>query len=135
MLSNTSKPLTPETVLEAGKIYFLLPYSLFDSGVSPTDFAAIAKKLASKAKNDHRSKSKSKKKYKTGGNSAVWSSPVNISPSRLSSDSETENDHFGIQRSSKSRLWKPELDTIREKSFNQRSESELVHENIKVDSE
>ncbi|KAL3642820.1 hypothetical protein CASFOL_013635 [Castilleja foliolosa] len=137
MLSNVSKPLSPETVLEAGKIYFLLPYSLFDTGVSPVDFAAMAKKLSSKARNDH----KSKRKYKTGSDSTIWSSQGIISPSRIfspsrlsSSDSETEDDHLGVQRySTKSKLWKPELDTIREKSFDRRSDQlEILHENAKV---
>ncbi|KAK6139813.1 hypothetical protein DH2020_026489 [Rehmannia glutinosa] len=125
LLSNISKPLKSDTLLEPGKVYFLLPYSMFGSNVSPMDLAPIIRKLASTAQNK-RSKSKSIKKNMSsslGGNSPM---------DRLSSDQSgigvnKGNDEvlLGMQKSSKSRSWKPILDTIREKSFNRRSESEL----------
>ncbi|KAI3443424.1 hypothetical protein Pfo_000089 [Paulownia fortunei] len=141
LLSNCSKPLKLDALLEPGRVYFLLPYSLFNSNVSPMDLAPIARKLASMAQNG-RSKSKSGKQNlsrSVGGNSPVWSSPA-TSPNRLLSDQSSigvkmENGEvfLGMQKSSKSRSWKPILATIQEKSFNPRSESEL-QENVKVDS-
>ncbi|KAK6147427.1 hypothetical protein DH2020_018339 [Rehmannia glutinosa] len=142
LLSNISKPLKSDTVLEPGKVYYMLPYSLFGSNVSPMDLAPITRKLASTAQHK-RYKSKSSKKNMSssmGGNySPVCRSPANSSMDQLSSDQSgvgvnMGNDEvlLGMQKSSKSRSWKPILDTIREKSSNRRSESEL-QENMKVD--
>lgn len=124
LLSNASTPLKLDTPLERGCVYFLLPYSLFDSNVSPVDLAPLARKLASIARKiGSKSKSgKQKLSSSVSGNSTVWSSPAR-SPNRQFSD----NDQilYGIQKSSKSRSWKPILSTIREISFNRRSESDL----------
>lgn len=38
LLSAYSKPLVPDTLLKPGQIYFLLPFSVFQSAVSPEDF-------------------------------------------------------------------------------------------------
>ncbi|KAI3447320.1 hypothetical protein Pfo_003985 [Paulownia fortunei] len=138
LLAAGSTPLKLDTLLEPGRPYFLLPYSLFDSNVSPVDLAPIARKLASMAQNS-RSKSKSgKQNLPSGvtGNSPVWSSPAR-SPNRHFPDltgTQTDSNQvlYGMQKSSKSRSWKPILATIRERSINRRSESDL-HENVKVD--
>nr|POE75266.1 hypothetical protein CFP56_14301 [Quercus suber] len=50
LLSNGSKPLKPDTQLELGKIYFLLPFSTLQADVSPMDLASIVRKLTTVAK-------------------------------------------------------------------------------------
>ncbi|KZV57165.1 hypothetical protein F511_41810 [Dorcoceras hygrometricum] len=52
LLSPASTPLKPDDVLEPGRVYFLLPLTLFQSNVSPVEFAPIARKLASMARNN-----------------------------------------------------------------------------------
>ncbi|GFP89201.1 hypothetical protein PHJA_001063900 [Phtheirospermum japonicum] len=111
LLASGSMPLKLDTLLEPGKTYFLLPHSLFGSNVSPVDLAPIARNLASMAANS-KSKSKFRKQIR------VWSSPA-TSPKR----------HFSDDGKS-SRAWKPVLATIRERSFDRRSESDL-QENVK----
>ncbi|KAK4391966.1 hypothetical protein Sango_1974400 [Sesamum angolense] len=133
LLAAASTPMKPDVLLEPGRVYFLLPYTLFASNVSPNDLAPVARKLASMAQN---SLSKSKSKKAASGNSPVWSSPA-ASPNRLVSDQSniiTDNEQVlsGVQSSSKSRSWKPLLATIREISFQRMSESE-VQEHVKVD--
>ncbi|PIN11913.1 hypothetical protein CDL12_15480 [Handroanthus impetiginosus] len=128
LLSNCSlKPLKLDALLEAGRVYFMLPCSLLNSNASPADLAPIARKLASIAQNS-RSKTKSGKqnlRSSSGGNSPVARSPL-ASPNRFFSD-KNGNDAAPLEteKSSKSRFWKPVLSTIREISFNRRSESDL----------
>ncbi|KAK6147442.1 hypothetical protein DH2020_018354 [Rehmannia glutinosa] len=125
LVSNISKPLKSDTLLEPGKVYFLLPYSMFGSNVSPMDLAPIVRKLASTAQN---SRSKSKSKMKNMSSSLTGNSPkdrFSSYQSGLSVNKGNDEVLLGMQKSSKSRSWKPILDTIREKSFNRRSESEL----------
>ncbi|KAL7193932.1 hypothetical protein ACSBR2_025552 [Camellia fascicularis] len=50
LVSGELKPLKQETQLELGNVYFMLPYSTIQSGVSPVDLASIAKKLTRIAK-------------------------------------------------------------------------------------
>ncbi|XVF47665.1 hypothetical protein PTKIN_Ptkin03bG0128300 [Pterospermum kingtungense] len=113
LISNCSKGLLPDTVLETGHIYFLLPYSALQSDVSPVDLASIARKLTAKAKS---TKCKAE-------SSPVWKSPAR-SPNQISQP-DSGLMPCGAQRFSRVRPWKPILDTIREKSFNRRSESDL----------
>ncbi|KAK4432686.1 hypothetical protein Salat_1030800 [Sesamum alatum] len=134
LLTAASTPMKRDVPLEPGRVYFLLPYTLFGANVSPVDLAPVARKLASVARNSL-SKSKSGKQNFASaaiGNSPVWSSPA-ASPNRRNSII-TDNDHVlsGVQSSSKSRSWKPLLATIREISFQRRSESD-VQECVKVD--
>ncbi|KAL1532964.1 hypothetical protein AAHA92_32915 [Salvia divinorum] len=96
LLAAAATPLKMEAPLEAGLVYFLLPAALFQSNVSPVELAPIARKLASIALN---TKSKSKSQPKCSDQIQ----PLN----------------------KKSRSWKPILSTIRERSFNRRSESDL----------
>lgn len=113
LLSDYSKPLMPNTPLKPGQVYFLLPFSVL-STVSPEDFIPVVKKLVNIARGK-RFKTESKSK------SSSCRSPV-------SSHSE-EQGIIGLagpmQKSTKSRIWKPILATIRERSFNRRSESDL----------
>ncbi|XVE98836.1 hypothetical protein REPUB_Repub03eG0143000 [Reevesia pubescens] len=119
LISNCCKGLQPETILEPGHLYFLLPYSTLQPDVSPVDLASIARKLTAKAKST-KCKAKSPSQY---GSSLLWNSPAR-SPNRLR-ESDSGLMPCGARRSSRVRAWKPILDTIREKSFNRRSESDL----------
>jgi hypothetical protein len=101
LLSAEWKPLKPDVQLETGQLYFLLPYSILQPDVSPVDFLALVKKLSSIAKSSRCGQAKS-----SGTSSSLGqSNPICRAQVRTS--------------------WKPVLDTIREKSFNRRSESEL----------
>ena len=101
LLSAESKPLKPDVQLETGQLYFLLPYSILQPDVSPVDFLALVKKLSSIAKSSRCGQAKS-----SGTSSSLGqSNPICRAQVRTS--------------------WKPVLDTIREESFNRRSESEL----------
>ncbi|KAL3533269.1 hypothetical protein ACH5RR_006790 [Cinchona calisaya] len=132
LLSTCSKPLMPGTFLEPGQIYFLLPCSVFQSNVSLVDLAPLVKKLNNIAKTC-RSKGQSGNRNSYSGLNGSTSSPVWRSPassnrfSDMHGREETENcsTAFDPPRSSKSRSWKPILATIRERSFNRRSESDL----------
>ncbi|XVE71877.1 hypothetical protein DITRI_Ditri10aG0187000 [Diplodiscus trichospermus] len=119
LISNCSKGLQPDTILERGHIYFLLPYSTLQPEVSPLDLATIARKLTAKAKST-KCKAKSTSQY---GSSPLRSSTAR-SPNRLG-EPDSGLMSRGAQRLYRMRTWKPILDTIREKSFNRRSESDL----------
>ena len=130
LISLGAKPMRPDTLLEPGRIYFLLPYSALQADMSPLDYAAVAKKLTALAKTGRSDPNKSPGRSspvwsRQGGSSPVWSSPSR-SPSRFA-DAEmgSAGGSFGAQRSVRARSWKPILDPIREKSFHRRSESEL----------
>ena len=137
LLSPGSKPLKPDTSLEPGRLYFLLPYSILRPDVSPVDLASLAKKLTAMAKTG-RSKAKSTRADATSVSSygsSPWSSPAQ-SPNRSSVESENcDPSSFGMRKSTKSRSWKPLLSTIREISFNRRSESELQEKHRRSESE
>ncbi|GMI81088.1 hypothetical protein HRI_001778100 [Hibiscus trionum] len=99
LLSHASNlPLQPHTLLQAGHVYFSLPYSILQSDVSPVALATLARKLTAKAKVNNTAS--------TTPGSALF---MPCSPQRLS----------------RMRPWKPVLQTIREMSFNRRSESDL----------
>ncbi|KAE8056691.1 hypothetical protein FH972_013439 [Carpinus fangiana] len=116
LLCAGSEPLKPDTQLEAGKIYFLLPFSVLRADVSPLDLVSIIKKLTAVAKASGR-------EPKSSGASSYNSSPV-TSPGRFM-EPEGQMMGYGAQRSARARSWRPILDTIKEKSFNRRSESDL----------
>ncbi|KAK3221352.1 hypothetical protein Dsin_008377 [Dipteronia sinensis] len=114
-----SKPLKPDTLLEPGHIYFLLPSSALQADVSPLDLASLVKRLTAKAKSSKSqqgscSTSPLWSQYRTSS-SSIWNSP-DTSP-------EMETGVNGLSRTR--RPWRPILDTIREMSFNRRSESDL----------
>jgi len=115
LLSPCSKPLDGDTQLQPGNVYFMLPYSILQADVSPVDLASLAKRLTAIAKTSKGSTLKEGLFSSQHGLSNAWSSPSS-SPARL-----------GVVERSPCRVqpWKPILDTIREKSFNRRSESDL----------
>ncbi|GMN62069.1 hypothetical protein TIFTF001_031147 [Ficus carica] len=118
----------PEALLEPGRVYFLLPYSALQADVSPLDLACVAKRLNALAKTSRPKPNQSPGQEGTSparfcGSSPVWSSPAR-SPNQFA-EPVSETALFGAYRSARARSWKPILDTIREKSFNRRSESEL----------
>lgn len=113
LLSDYSKPLMPNTPLKPGQVYFLLPISVFESAVSPEDFKPVVKKLVNIARS---------KRFKTESKSCHCQLPAEKNVTE-------EQGIIGLagpmQKSTKSRIWKPILATIRERSFNRRSESDL----------
>ncbi|XWS28137.1 hypothetical protein CRYUN_Cryun25bG0039700 [Craigia yunnanensis] len=122
LVSAGSKPLNPETRLQPGHLYFLLPLSALKDNISPLDMASVVKRLTARAKSirsddvsPKTSTSWSQNGYSSIGNSAVRS------PGRPERMEMT----FGHQKSSRARArsWKPILNTIREISFT-RSESD-----------
>ncbi|KAL4282065.1 hypothetical protein GQ457_03G044870 [Hibiscus cannabinus] len=108
LLSHGSNlPLQPHTLLQAGHVYFSLPYSILQSDVSPVALATLARKLTAKAKS---TPTPCKAEVVNNAASTPDSAPLmSCRPQRLS----------------RLRPWKPVLHTIREKSFNRRSESDL----------
>ncbi|KAF3972858.1 hypothetical protein ACB098_09G154500 [Castanea mollissima] len=112
LLTNGSKPLKPDTQLELGKIYFLLPFSTLQADVSPMDLASIVRKLTTVAKTSPLSSQQHS------------SNDPATSPNRFM-EAEKPVVAYGAPRSARARSWKPILDTIRERSFNRRSESDL----------
>lgn len=134
LLSPSSKQLKPDASLELGRLYFLLPYSILGSDVSLVDLASLAKKLTAMAKTS-RYEPKSTRPDVTSVSSfgsSSWSSPAQ-SPNQSSFESENcDMSSFGMRKSTKSRSWKPLLATIREKSFNRRSESELQEKHLET---
>ncbi|WRX31952.1 hypothetical protein QQP08_024439 [Theobroma cacao] len=82
-----------------------------------------ARKLSAKAKSTNcKAKSPTSSQY-SHGSSPLWNS-LGRSPNRLRESDSGMKSH-GAQSSSRVRTWRPVLDTIREKSFNRRSESDL----------
>ena len=123
LLSTGSRPLKPETLLEPGQIYLLLPFSALLADVSPLDLVSLVKKLTAIAKSGRCEAYKSSgasPSLRQNGSSPGWGSPSR-SPNRFA---EPEMG-FVMQRSCRARSWKPKLDPIRERSFNRRSESDL----------
>ncbi|GLU10554.1 hypothetical protein SLE2022_273470 [Rubroshorea leprosula] len=102
------KPLQPDTILKPGHVYFLLPFSIFQSDISHLDLVSMAKKLNKKAR--------------------CWTKSSRTTPlldHYHLSDSVCKSPMRSPNRLSRAQPWKPILDTIREKSFTRRSESEL----------
>ncbi|XP_057433694.1 uncharacterized protein LOC130726452 [Lotus japonicus] len=130
LLSSCSKSLKGDTQLQPGNVYFMLPYSILQPDVSPVDLASLAKRLTSIAKTRRRSCDEDKKSLKASplasqiGLSNVWSSPSR-SPGRVGVAEEIGL-AYGGRSVSGVRPWKPILGTIREKSLNRRSESDLL---------
>ncbi|KAM7260624.1 hypothetical protein ACFE04_011297 [Oxalis oulophora] len=110
LITNSStSPLKPDYFLQPGLIYFLLPYSALASEASPNDLAAMTKRLTAKAK--------SVKSPTATGSTYLQ---TQLKPSSVT--------HVSLQISksvaASKQSWKPNLDTIGEKSFT-RSESDL----------
>ncbi|PNY12156.1 hypothetical protein L195_g008780 [Trifolium pratense] len=129
LLSSCSKPLKGDAQLQPGNVYFMLPYSILQADVSPVDLASLAKRLTAKAKTSRLDDKKSLKATRVDlinnqGLSNVWSSPSR-SPGRVAVAEQFAMTYGGRSSTSRARLWRPLLDTIREKSFNRSSESDL----------
>ncbi|KAF5749385.1 hypothetical protein HS088_TW04G01354 [Tripterygium wilfordii] len=122
LISPVSKSLKPETQLEPGRIYFLMPYSTLQGDASPVDLAATARKLARMAKT-------SRCEPKSPTSSPTWSpcGSGSIGNSGARSINGIMKPEMAC-RGGGGRSWKPILDTIRERSFNRRSESEVLQE-------
>ena len=127
LLSVGSKPLKPDTQLDPGHVYFLLPFSTFHSNPSPMDMASTVSKLTAIAKTMP-SKAKSPGS-RTGSSPARSRSSNNF----LGQDVRVEVMVGGGGKWSwKARSWKPLLAPIRERSFNRRSESDLQKEHSEM---
>jgi hypothetical protein len=124
LLCAGSEPLNPDTQLEAGKIYFLLPLSVLRADVSPLDLVSIVRKLTAVAKASRREQPKSPRASQYGSSPLLFSSSPGTSPSRFM-EPERKMMAYGAQRSTRARSWTPILDTIREMSFDRKSKSDL----------
>ncbi|KAJ8562388.1 hypothetical protein K7X08_011679 [Anisodus acutangulus] len=132
LLSTCLQPLNHNYMLQQGHFYFLLPHSTFQSSVSPIDLVPIAKKLSGIAKNHMAYKDKLRKKKSLNGTSPIWNSPPSSPNNPFSGRGIRVEPQTRLQRiSTKSPKWEPFLDTIRERSFNRRSESDLQEKNLK----
>ncbi|XVE98837.1 hypothetical protein REPUB_Repub03eG0143100 [Reevesia pubescens] len=117
LVSAGSRPLHPDTQLQPGHLYFLLPLSTLQDDISPLDMASVVKRLTARAKSI-RSHDLSPK--------TSPSLTQNDFGSKRNSSVRTEM-ICGLQKSCRARAqsWKPILGTIREISFTRRSESDL----------
>ncbi|KAK7291870.1 hypothetical protein RIF29_07367 [Crotalaria pallida] len=115
LLSSSSKPLVRDTLLQPGQLYFMLPYSILESDVSPVDLALLAKRLTTIAKTRDKSFKASSSPCRVGVNKMMMMngerSPCRVQP------------------------WKPILESIKERSFNMRSESDLQDLELRVTTE
>ncbi|KAK6942008.1 PADRE domain [Dillenia turbinata] len=120
LTGSSSNPLKPTSRLEPGRVYFLLPFSAFQPDVSPMDLASIVSKLNKIAKSWPGS-------GKSPSPSPGRCSPAR-SPNRVEPDVGNKKGVIGVGRQKwpNSGSWKPILDTIRERSFNRRSESDIL---------
>lgn len=131
LLSPFSKPLALSAELEPGRLYFLLPFSTLQPDVSPVNLANLVKKLTEKA-------SAPRPEPKIPGTTSPGASPMRSqarsvgssvlmgSPSRSPTlFCQLEVSSMGYRSPRPVRAWRPLLDTIRERSFNRRSESDL----------
>ncbi|TKY54538.1 hypothetical protein E2542_SST18948 [Spatholobus suberectus] len=113
--SFSSKSLNGDTHLQPGQVYFMLPYSVLQPDVSPVDLAGLSKRLTAIAKTSPLSSQ----------TQTVWISPSR-SPCRVGVAGQ-----YGVSMMNGGRspcrvqTWKPILDTITEKPFHRRSESDL----------
>lgn len=98
LLSTSLNPLKPDTLLESGRLYILLPSSIFQAGYSLVDLANIVKRLTAKA-NSFKSEAMSPE-------SSRRSNPSSLSQNNSSLSSVPETN--GVKR------WRPTLDPIRE---------------------
>lgn len=97
-----SPALSPDAILQPGKVYFILPFSTLHPDVSPADLACIARRLTAAAKSA----------AKTGAPPPC--------------EATGGGDDLKCPAAAKSRQWRPLLDTITEKPANnyQRIESD-----------
>ena len=121
-----SKPLKPETQLEQGLVYFLIPFSIFHSEASPMEMASTVSKLTAIAKT-------MPSKAKSPGPRTASSPARSRSPNHFLGQDVRAVVMEPKEASMKARSWKPHLAPIRERSFNGRSESDLQKEHSEMD--
>uniref|UniRef100_A0A2P2LYK9 Uncharacterized protein MANES_06G020600 n=1 Tax=Rhizophora mucronata TaxID=61149 RepID=A0A2P2LYK9_RHIMU len=119
LLSLGPKPLKPDAQLERGRIYFLLPRSTLEGDTSPMEFAPMVRRLTSIAKSSHF-------QAKSPGTGSPLSTHQCLSPLSASCPNQFMETAGASPMTYGGRSWKPVLDTIRERSFNRRSESEML---------
>ena len=124
LLSAGSKPLNLDTQLQPGHLYFVLPFSTLQDDISPLDMASVVKRLTARAKSI-RSDDVSPKISPSWSQNSLGS--IGNSSVRSPGRPERREMTYGLQKSCRvrARSWKPILDTIKEISFTQRSESDL----------
>ncbi|KAF8035149.1 hypothetical protein BT93_C1242 [Corymbia citriodora subsp. variegata] len=150
--SSKSKLLRPDEVLDPANLYFLLPFSALQADVSPVNLAVLVGKLNKQAKLAQRKTMSTGNPPRTSLSERLHvSSPMCSSPARSYASSpgrappyspsrspvrlfETETDlaACGALRSTGARSWRPNLDPIKEKSFNRRSESDLQEQHSEM---
>ncbi|KAJ4964325.1 hypothetical protein NE237_024264 [Protea cynaroides] len=121
----SSQAFQPDIQLQKGQLYFLLPLSSLRWEASQVDFACLATRLTKIAKRSGSSNSRHSQSNPVMGRSK--SAPERILTSE-EDRSVGENSVVTMDRermSVRARSWKPFLETINEKSFGQRTESDL----------
>ncbi|XP_010277246.1 PREDICTED: uncharacterized protein LOC104611744 [Nelumbo nucifera] len=137
-----SKPaLAPDTQLQPGQLYFVLPFSVFQSDASPVDLVSLATRLTAIAKrgvsaSDARhpeNSPMSRLNISAGFRSNSAPASANSFWDRVTSSVAQEADlaAYRCQTSTTARSWKPILETINEKSFH-RCESDLQSKRFEV---
>ncbi|KAK4782875.1 hypothetical protein SAY86_007249 [Trapa natans] len=134
LLSSFCKPLNMAARLEPGQLYLLLPISTLQPDVSPVNLVTLVKKLTEKANSKRPADSRTTPTASPGAspmrsparsfgvsNVAGTGSPGK-SPTRLY---EPKIGSMGYRSQRSVQSWRPLLDTINERSFNRRSESDL----------
>ncbi|KAJ4963087.1 hypothetical protein NE237_023026 [Protea cynaroides] len=103
---SSSQVLPPDTLLQRGHLYFILPFSFLQWEASPIDFVCLATRLTKVAKHyDYKSRHQE-------------SSSVHTKSVEQKSVVEMDRDKM----SCKGQSWNPILDTINERSFDRRYE-------------
>ena len=100
LLSFSGRPLPDNEKLLSGRLYFLVPSEALRSDVSPADLAALVTRLTAVARN---------KKNRAVACPAQPPDPPPVVGGAAGL--------VGLASASRARCWKPDLDTIEEKSF------------------
>ncbi|KAJ4963553.1 hypothetical protein NE237_023492 [Protea cynaroides] len=119
-----SQAFQPDFQLQRGQIYFLIPLSSLQWEASEVDFASLSTRLTKLAK---RSGSNSRQSHSNPVLERSKSAPERV----LTSEEDTSVGQKSVvtldeeKMSVRAGAWKPFLETINEKSFGRRSESDL----------
>ncbi|KAJ4964160.1 hypothetical protein NE237_024099 [Protea cynaroides] len=122
----SSQALQPDIQLQRGQLYFSLPLSSLRWEASEVDFACLATRLTKIAKRSGSSNSRHSQSNPVMGRSR--SAPERILTTSEEDRSMGQNSVETMDRermSVRARSWKPFLETINEKSFGRRTESDL----------
>lgn len=118
LLCPNSKPLKPDTFLDPGRIYFIVPYTALQSDV---DSVLLVKKLTKRAKSRRRPGESPGSSFSSGSFGSDRVSAQRLADGSTYTHRRADPD---VGLSPVSRSWRPKLDSIKEKSFNRR-ESDL----------